>query len=328
MKIQHWISIAAVLCFLVMGLICESTNCQAAEKYPTRPIQVVIGFQPGGTDIGFRPFVDKIPEYLGQPVGFVYKPGAAGTTGASFVAHSKPDGYTLIGTTLTPVMISPLARPADYTFDDFVPICRLVDMALMLAVRSESPFKTLKDILDEARKSPGQLSYASAGMFSINHVLIEMLSRSAGVTLNHIPTEGGGPAVTALLGGHVSMISAGISALTPHIKSGRFRPIAVFQKQRLQEFPQVPTCIESGYPVALTTWHGLMGPKGIPPEVQRAIFSACEKVMKTHKSFIEDQMTNLSMQVNFMGPDEFAKEARIENEGLKRIFEDLKKSAK
>lgn len=181
------IRVAAIF-FMGIGWV-PSEGGAAERKYPNRPIQVVIAAAPGGTDLIFRPFTEKMAEVLGQPMAFVFKPGASGMTGASFVAQSKPDGYTLIGTSNTPVMIAPLTKEADYSIDDFVPICRLVKTPLMVAVRTDSPWKSIKDIAAEAKKSPGLLTFSTSGVFSFNHLLMEMFTKHAGIQLTMFPAR-------------------------------------------------------------------------------------------------------------------------------------------
>lgn len=319
---SKWISVLIIAAFIVEMTITGSWAAEA--KYPNRLIQVVICYEPGSTDMSIRPFVDKLPEYLGKPMAFVYKPGASGATGASFVSKVRPDGYTLIGTSQSPVMISPLTKgDLGYTLDDFVPICKLVKSPVVVAVKADSPWKTLKDIVEEAKKSPGKITYSTTGVFGTPHVPVEMFLKSAGIEMTHVPCPGTAPAVTALLGGHVNMTSATMASITPHIKSGVVRPLAVFEKQRLKVFPNVPTFTELGYPVVLYVWYGFLAPKGTPEEVVKTIYTACKKIVENHKSFIEDRLEKMSLTLDFSGPEEFAKEIHAENEIMKKIVNDL-----
>ena len=147
------------------------TGWAAEAKYPRKPVQVIIAYQPGATDMAFRPFTDKTPAYLGQQMSFVFKPGGTGAIGASYVAKAEPDGYTLFGTTRGPVLLAPLTMEGlDYKPEDFVPIVRLARSPQIIAVKADSPYKTIKDVVDEARKFPQKLTYSHSGVFGSSHL--------------------------------------------------------------------------------------------------------------------------------------------------------------
>lgn len=326
-----WMSIVVIVTFLMLTGWVASESRAVEIKYPNKPIQIVIPYSPGSTDIAFRPFTEKLPEYLEQPVTFVYKPGASGATGASFVAKAKPDGYILLGCPQAPVITSPLTLEGlDYTLDDFIPICRITTGPITVAVKADSPWKTIKDIVEEAKKSPGKLTYCTPGVFSSQHIAMEVFAKFAGISITHVPATGGGPAATAVLGGHVSMTSSTMAPVSPHIKSGAMRAIGFFEKERLKEkeFLDVSTFLEAGYPVVFTVWFGLLAPKGTPEEVTNTIYIAFKKAIDNHKRFIEDRLENLSLKMGFLSPDEFAKEIKAEYEFRKRIVKDLMKPTK
>ncbi|MGA2957573.1 MAG: tripartite tricarboxylate transporter substrate-binding protein, partial [Thermodesulfobacteriota bacterium] len=158
---------------MAMGFIWASMGeaLAAEKKFPTKPIQVIIPFQPGDTDNLLRPFVEKMPEYLGQPVTLVYKPGAAGAVGAGFVAASKPDGYLLVGSSQSSIVVVPITqKDVGYTWKSFAPVCCLVDASSLLVVQTSSPWKTLKDLVESAKQSPGKITYSSSGTFGSNHL--------------------------------------------------------------------------------------------------------------------------------------------------------------
>jgi tripartite-type tricarboxylate transporter receptor subunit TctC len=161
---QRNLKLATALMIVALSiLMARNTSWSAVENYPTKPIQVIISYAPGDTDANLRPFIDKMPEFLGQPMFFVYKPGGSGAVGASFVAKANPDGYTIIGTSPGPVLMTPFViEGIDYTLDDFVPICRLAISPNLLVVRTDSPLKTLNDLVLEAKKSPGKLTYGTS----------------------------------------------------------------------------------------------------------------------------------------------------------------------
>ncbi len=310
--------------FLTMMLWTANQGWAAEVKYPIRPIQIIIAYAPGTTDMGLRPFIEKLPHYLGQPASFVYKPGANGGIGASFAAKSRPDGYTLFGTSQAPIITTPLTQEGlDYTLDDFSPVCRLVESPIVLAAKADSPFKTLKDVIEEAKKSPGKITFSTSGVFSTIQLPTEIFSRMAGITLTHVPCTGTSPAVTALLGGHVTLTSSSMAPLFPHLKSHALRPIAVYEKERLKEFPDVPTFSELGYPIVYSNWYGILVPRRTPEEVVRKIYTSFKKVIEDYRTFIEDRVANMSLKLVFLGPEEFANTLKAENEAVKKVVKDL-----
>lgn len=323
---HRWMGVLIIVAIIILSVTSEGWTAQ--KKYPNKTIQLVVVYQPGLTDMILRLFVDKFPEYLGQPVAFDYKPGAAGSFGASFVARAKPDGYTLLGCSNSSVIGSPITKEVDYTLDDFVPICRLVKAPVIASVKADSPWKTLKDLVEEAKKSPGKVNYATSGVYGTSHMPVEMFAKSAGINMTHVPCNGDVPAVTATLGGHVNMASCTVTAIVPYVKSGALRPIAVFSKERLKEYPDVPTFSELGYPVVMIVWWGVFAPKRTPKEVAGTLYNAFKKVVENQRSFLDDRLGKLSLSLEFLSPEESAKELNAEYTTMKNIFHDLNKSSK
>ncbi len=298
----------------------------AAEKqFPVKPIQVIIPFQPGETDNLLRPFIEKMPEYLGQPVSFVYKPGAAGTIGAGFVAGSKPDGYTLVGTSQSSICLLPVTnKDAGYTRESFAPVSCLALGYLMIAVQSSARWNTIQELVAEAKKNPGKINYASTGTLGISHIAGEAFGRAADIKLNHIPAQGSGPAVTALLGGHVDFAVPGSGPSVPHIRAGTMRALIVFNEKRVKALAQVPTSSESGYPVVLPLSYGLLAPKGTPKEIVEVIAQAAQKVVDNHKAFLEDRLFKVGAEVGFMGPQEHGILLKSQSEYFEKIMKGIK----
>ena len=245
----------------------------AQEPYPTRPITLVAPFPPGGVaDLTARPVAAAMEKVLKNPVGVVNKTGAAGAVGMQFVATSKPDGYTLL-LALSSISIIPEAdkifdRQPAFTVDQFAPIALISADPTILVVRAESPWKTAKEFIEDAKKRPGQISYSSSGIYGTLHMAMELLSHAAGIKLRHIPAAGAGPALTAILGGHVDALASGPAVVLPHIKSGKLRALAGWGDKRVAALPEVPTFKELGYPEAeFYIWAGLFAPKGTPEPV-------------------------------------------------------------
>lgn len=266
--------IAQRLLAVVVALVLALPLVAAAqEPYPSRPITVVAPFPPGGVaDLTARPVAAALEKVLKSPVAVVNKTGAAGAVGMQFVATSKPDGYTLL-LALSSISIIPEAdkifdRQPAFTVDQFAPIALISADPTILVVRAESPWKTAREFIDDAKKRPGQISYSSSGIYGTLHMAMELLSHAAGLKLRHVPHAGAGPALTAILGGHVDALASGPAVVIPHIKSGKLRALAGWGATRVAALPEIPTFKELGYPEAeFYIWAGLFAPRGTPEPI-------------------------------------------------------------
>ena len=245
----------------------------AQEPYPTRPVTIVAPFPPGGVaDLTARPVAAAMEKALKNPVGVVNKTGAAGAVGMQFVATSKPDGYTLL-LALSSISIIPEAdklfdRPPAFTVDQFAPIALISADPTILVVPSAKPWKTAREFIEDAKRRPGQISYSSSGVYGTLHMAMELFSHAIGARLRHVPYAGAGPALTAILGGHVDALASGPAVVLPHIKSGALRPLAGWGDKRVAALPDVPTFKELGYPDAeFYIWAGVFAPRGTPEPV-------------------------------------------------------------
>ena len=239
------------------------------EVYPSRPISVIVPFPPGGVaDIVARPVADAMSRHLNVPVVIENKAGAGGGIGMGYVAKAKPDGYTLL-LALSSISIIPEAdkvtgRVPMYQLDQFVPIARFTSDPVVLAVRTDSPWKTLQELVADARKRPGAISYGSSGNYGTMHMPMEMFAGSAGLKLLHVPYTGAGPAVVALLGGNIDAVASGPSTVIQHVKAGKLRVLASWGDRRLASLPDVPTLTESGFSVTFFQWAAMFAPAGTP----------------------------------------------------------------
>src|SRR5574341_121822 len=237
------------LLILHLGVTGKSS---AQEKYPDRAITIVAPFPPGGVaDLTARPVAAALEKVLKNPVVVVNKTGAAGAVGMSFVANSKPDGYNLL-MALSSISIIPEAdklfdRKPAYTMDQLIPIALISADPTIFVVNASRPWKTVKEFVDDAKKRPGQISYSSSGVYGTLPIALAMLSHAGGIDLKHVPYGGGGPALTAILGGHVDALASGPAVVIPHIKSGKLRPLAGWGDKRVAALPDVPTFKELGY---------------------------------------------------------------------------------
>ncbi len=294
---------------LMLGLVFLPTgqNWAAEKKYPARPIQVIIPFAPGDTDNLLRPFIEKMPEYLGQPMTFVYKPGAAGTLGAGVVASAKPDGYTLGGLSQSALTIVPhVQKDVSFTLQSFAPIACLVESPILLVAKADGPWKNLKELVAEAKSKPGQINFTTAGTYNIGHIAFDAFAKRAGIKLNFIPSQGSGPSITAVLGGHVQLASAAIVPALPHIQAGTLRALGIYSEKRVAALPDAPTFEELGYPVVIPVYYGFIAPKGTPKEVIERLLLATQKVMQNHGDFVDERLSKMGARRIFIGTGEYA----------------------
>ncbi len=305
MKGMRLIGIGVIIISFVIFL-CGVSHAQ--KKFPTKPINVIIPFQPGDTDNNLRPFTDKMAQYLGQPLNFVYKPGASGAVGAQSVRTSEPDGYTLVGTQQSCLVLVPLTtQGVVYTWKDFTPICGLAGGYNVIAVQSKSRWKDIRELLAEAKQNPGKISFSSgSGALGITTLIAEAFFKEAGVKMNLIPAQGSGPAVTAILGGHTDAVSSQITPAFPHIQAGTLRALVVSTEKRLTSMPDVPTCKELGYDVVVPSLYGLLAPKGTPKEVVEAISLAARKAAEEHKAAIDASLSKSGMMIQYRGPEQWS----------------------
>ncbi|HET7096783.1 MAG TPA: tripartite tricarboxylate transporter substrate binding protein [Casimicrobiaceae bacterium] len=263
---------AVLLAAVAAGALAASAPAIAQDVYPSKPITLIVPFPPGGVaDIVGRPVADAMSRSLNVPVVVENKAGAGGGIGMGYVAKAKPDGYTLL-LALSSIVILPEAdkvtgRAPMYQLNQFTPIARFTADPTVLAVRAESPWKTLKDFLADARANPGKITFGSSGNYGTMHMPMEMLAAGAGVKLLHVPYTGAGPAVVALLAGNVDAIASGPSTVIQHVKAGKLRVLASWGEGRLASLPDVPTLTESGIPVVFFQWAALFAPAGTPEAV-------------------------------------------------------------
>ena len=259
-----------VLFASIAALAAASAN--AEEGYPTKPITLIVPFPPGGVaDIVARPVAEAMGRELKQPVVIDNKPGAGGGIGMGYVAKAKPDGYTLL-LALSSISILPEAdkitgRPTMYQLDQLVPIARVTADPTVLAVSAQSPWKTLQEFVADAKARPGAITYGSSGNYGTMHVPMEMFANSAGIKMLHVPYTGAGPAVVALLGGNIDVVSSGPSTVIQHIRAGRIRALASWGDKRLASLPEVPTLKELGYDAVFFQWSGLFALAGTPEPI-------------------------------------------------------------
>lgn len=297
-------STLALLAALASAMLLPSVVRAADPAYPSRPIEVVVPFPPGGTsDLSVRFLADKWGEFLGQPVVVVNKPGAASALGAKLVASAKPDGYTLLLGSESPLLVVRiLQKNVDYDLDSFTFLHSYGKGAVFFTVRPDSKWKTLADFIAEAKKRPGELTYATHGVGSLSHFIAEVLWREAGIKVTHVPYKSGPEANAAVLGGHVDLaVPPSFGALA---KKGDIRVLATSSDTRVPFAPDVPTLKEQGFKAQLNYYSILLGPKGLPEDVQAKLIDAHKKAYAKYSKEIDEGLLRLElMPVSLSGPE-------------------------
>jgi tripartite-type tricarboxylate transporter receptor subunit TctC len=271
----------------VFGLTVGGLTAGAQDKYPSKPVKIMVPYAPGGaTDITSRLFGEQLKNILGQQFVVENKPGAFGIVAIEEMARSKPDGYTLFVGNVTTNAITPVIYEKKFTinFDkDVVSVSRLaIYPSFVLTTTKNFDAKTVKDVIDAAKKDPGKIRYSSAGVGSFPHYDMEILAKRAGVTMNHIPNKNGAAGMIQDLvvgDAQVAVLNAASSAAM--IKAGKLRPIAVIAEQRLAEYPDVPTLAEAGFPgVGTLHWQSMFAPANTPKEVLATLFKGIQEAAK------------------------------------------------
>lgn len=296
--------------FLVAVLLAAAFAVCAQEGYPSRPVTMVNPFPPGGVaDVVGRPLASIMEKSLRQPVVMVNRPGAGGAVGMASVAKAPADGYTLL-MGLSSISIFPVAdringKTPSYELKDFAPIALVTADPTILVVRADGPYKTLKDFVDAAKASPGKINYSSSGVYGTLHVSMEIFANAAGIKLFHVPYQGGGPAVTALLGGQVEALASGPAAAIGQIKGGKMRALASWSSERLALLPEIPTFKELGYDAEFYIWTGVFAPASTPLPVISRLRDAVREAANSAE--FKSAMEKVSTPVSYLDAPEFQK---------------------
>ncbi len=320
---------------IVMTIVCVSILWAASamgqeEPFPVKPINMYVGYPPGGaTVITAQVTADGMKKYLNQPVVMNFKTGAVQLVLGEFLKNSKPDGYT-IGYFAHQNLIAKLAKdkvdgePVKVRLEDLDSLGAGPYSPYLLCVSRTSPWQTIEDLIAAARKSPGKLTHGEDGMWTSGHLLMELFAQKIGTSLTVIPFQGGGPAITALLGGHIDIVALSKTAFGPHIKpGGGLRPLVIFDKQRERGLPDVPTAMEKGLDITWAAWQGLRAPNGLPKSVKAKLVDAFEKTMKDPE--ILQTLDKLESNVVYMDPEEAQKQSVRELNLVLEVWEKANK---
>jgi len=299
--------IFALIAAVALPVASFVAQAKDTEPYPRKPIKLIVPTVPGPPpDVVARLLGDKLSGALGQPVVVENRPGAIGTIGLNAVVKSAPDGYTL-GLMSLPYAIAPslLAQVPYDTEKDLAPVTLTNWNHPILAMRADSPVRSVPDLVALAKARPGELKYASSGNGTPPHLAGELFKREAGVTITHIPYKGPSPAVVALLAGEVELTIAATSVLSPHLKSGKLRALATVAPRRLAKYPDIPTLVELGYPeLGITDWQGIVAPAGTPRDVIALLHAEIAKVLAAPD--FRQRLEVLGLEAAGLGPEQFA----------------------
>ncbi len=295
------------------------------QAYPTKPVRVIIVFPPGGaTDIVGRIVFQKVGEQLGQQFIIDNRGGANGIIGMQYAAAAKPDGYTLL---LHIVSISGFAevdklfdRKPKFTRADFIPIARFTQGPMALVVNDKQPYKTLKELVADAKKRPNGILFSSSGLYGALHLPMALFMQAAGIQMRHLPTAGGGPALNALLGNNSQVLVSSVAAANAQAKAGKVRALACFSSKRAASMPDVPTMKELGYDVEFYLWVGLFAPKGTPQAIVDRINREVRETLKSpdvQKRFVE----SAGGEAVGMTQEEFLARIKSDAERYKRVVQ-------
>ena len=258
-------------------------NGAQAQPYPSRQIEIIVPYAPGGTtDFVTRVIAQKLSEAWGQPVVVQNRPGASGSIGAEQAAQAAPDGYTLVVTGYANrLLLFGATPPASNPAKDLIPIVIVAQSPLLLLVHPDFAAKSFKDLLALARAKPGTINYASIGNGSPSHLAMEMVKKATGIEITHIPYKGSGPALIDLIAGHVPVMFDSVVSSSAHVKAGKLRALAVSTAARLPTFPDVPTIAESGLPgFDVFTWTALYAPPGMAPDRVEKLRAEVARILK------------------------------------------------
>jgi tripartite-type tricarboxylate transporter receptor subunit TctC len=292
--------------FLALG---ATSVAHAQDAYPSKPVAVVVPFSPGGiSDVIGRPFVHSLGKVLKQSFIIENRPGAGGGVGMAYAARAKPDGYTVM-VALSSISAIPASdrlfgRPPSYEIKQFAPIALISADPAFLVVRADSPWKSVKDLVDAAKAKPGAIPYGSTGNYGTMHVGMEMFANAAGIKMNHIPYGGGGQQVAAIVGSQVDAITQLPATIAGQIAGGRLKALATFAPARVPGFADVPTMKELGYPeVEYFVWTGFFAPAGTPPEVLATLRRGSREAMQDPE--FRNAMEKLRAPIVYKDADEF-----------------------
>ncbi len=310
-----------IVALAIMTVFWGSGLAAFAAEFPTKPITLVIQYPAGGsTDVTARALANGAKKFLGQPVICENKAGGGGTVGVALVAAKPGDGYTIGIITSSPTMAFHMGKLNFHPLNDLTPIMSWGNYLFGITVRADSQFKTMQELMQYAKQNPEKLSYGSPGVGTPPHLAMEELSTVANVKFTHIPAKGIAENNTALLGGHVDLVSDS-SGWAPLVDAGKFRLLAIWSEQRCERYPRVPTMKEIGYDVVARSHLGVIGPKGIPKPIVSKLHDAFRKAMDEPE--FKDIMKKLDMSNFYLDTEAYAKYMKNDFDNIEKLVKKL-----
>ena len=317
-KMEGMVLLCSILLILIPMVL-------SAQEYPTKPINLLVVYAPGGTvDVSSRVLVSKAEKFLGQPIIISNKGGGGGSVALATAKNEKPDGYHLVACTSVGLTYYPTFQSLPYTHHDYVPVLNFCEPRSGLVVKADSPWKTLKDLVEYARKNPGKVTFGSVAVNSPPHIVMEFIAKKEGIRWTHIPFSGGSTNVIAVLGGHTTAM-AGATEWVPHVKEGTLRLLAAFSEARIDGFSDIPTVRELGYDISSSALFMIAAPKGTPPAIIKRLDEAFRKAMGD-PDFIQ-AIEKMEMKVTYRNSDDMQKFLNEVVHNLKELIVDLNKKS-
>ena len=315
-------SLVMIICGVAVALCCGPLK--AAETYPTKTVQIIVSFAPGGgVDSVARITAAKLTESLGQPVLVDNRPGASGMIGTDVAAKAPPDGYTLLLGTQTVLVVAPILY-GKATFDPlklFSPVALIGSTPLILVTNPSFPAKSVKELIALAKAKPGEFNFGSGGVGTTPHMAGELFNSMAGIKVVHVAYKGEAPALTDIMGEHLHMMFSNVSAALPHVKAGKLRGLAVSSMERLAAAPGIPTVGESGVPgFEAETWFGLLAPAGTPPEIVKRLNTDVLKALT--KPDVKEKLASLGLTIAGSSPERFSAYIKSEYGKWAKVIKD------
>jgi tripartite-type tricarboxylate transporter receptor subunit TctC len=321
------VRLAAIATLFLAATVFDATaQAPAAASYPDHVVKIIVPYPPGGAvDPVARAIAQRLSEQWPHPVIVENRPGGNTFIAAELVAKAAPDGYTLIVAAVGTLAVNPNVY-AKLPYDpvkDFTPVAKLADLPLILVVSPNSPWRSVGDIIDAAKREPGKVTFASGGAGQGSHLAGELFKSMAGISITHVPYKGNAPAVADVMGGHVAMIFDGMAASLPNVRAGKLRGLAVTTLKRSSAMPELPTVSEAGLPgFEVGSWFGLLAPAGTPAPVIAKLNAAVVPILK--EPDVVKLMGNLGLEPAPSTPDEFAAYIRAEQAKWARVVREAK----
>ncbi len=297
----------------VLLALAPNAGALLAQSYPVKPVRLVVPYPPGGgTDIIGRILAQKLTESLGQQVVVENRGGAGGTIGTEIAAKAPPDGYLILMAPTSHVINPSIYAKLPYdTVKDFAPITLAASASILLAVHPSVPARSIAELIALAKTRPGEINFASAGNGTVFHLTGELFKRQAGISMNHVPFKGGGPAVTALVAGQVTVAFETILTLHQFVQSAKVRPLAVSSVQRSTALPQVPTTVELGFKsIVADNWYGFYAPAGTSKDIIGKLNTDLVRILRTAE--VRERFKALGTEIVAGTPEQLADYVRSE----------------